>query len=130
MKASAHATFRETQFRETKLASCIAHNKQQAKQRITTTNNKTTANYVRFIQQSRRLNGLRVNRAYCNLYASLAAGQTRRNMHHHCDFEIGDTVNRWSTVLKPQSDWCMTMRADITAGEAIFRERKLDSCIR
>lgn len=133
LKASAHATSRETQFRETKLASCITSNqqqeKQQEKQRTSVANNKTTANYVRFIQQSRSFNGLRVNSAYCHLYATLAVEQTRRNRQQGCGFEIDDTVNRWSTASKPQSDWCMTMRADITAGEAAFRERKLDSCL-
>jgi hypothetical protein len=129
MNASAYATFREAKFRETKLASCIARNKQPT-QYHTTAHRKTTANYVRFIQQSRQFNGLRVNRAYCNVYAALAAQQTRHNKQQRCGFEIDDRVNRWSTVLTPQSDWCMTMRADITAGEATFRENKLDACVR
>jgi hypothetical protein len=132
MQASAHATSREAKFRETKLASCVAKNQQRPKQQAVYSplGRKATKNYTRLIQLSKTLEGKRVNRAYCNLYASVATYQTMRNKQSRCGFDIGDTVNRWSSAFAPQSNWCMTTRSSITAGEATYREKKLASCIR
>jgi len=132
MKASADATSGEAKFREIKLASCLARNQKQPKQHPKgfPVGHKTTQNYHRFIQLSKRLNGQSVNQAYCNLYASLATHQTRRNNQNHCGFDIGDTANRWSSALAAQSTWCMQVRSSITANEATYRENKLASCTR
>jgi hypothetical protein len=132
MKASAHATSKEAKFRETKLASCVARKQQRSKQQPTHSplGRKATKNYDRFIQHSKKLKGQRVSRAYCNLYASVATYQTRRNNQHRCGFNLGDTANRWSPAFAPQSNWCMQVRSSITAGEATYREKKLSTCIR
>ena len=134
MKASAHATSTEASFRETKLASCIARKKQRPQKNTTHSSHsplgrKATAHFTSLIQHSQRLKGVRVNRAYCNLYASVAVQQTRRNKQHRCGFEVGDRVNRWSPSFAPQSNWCMKVKAAITANEATFRETKLASCV-
>lgn len=132
MKGSAYATSKEAKFRETKLASCVARKKKTANQRTAHSplGRKATPNYINFMQQAKKLKGVRVNQGYCNLYASLAVQQTRRNQQHHCGFDIGDRANQWSPLWKAQSNWCMTTRASITSNEAKFRETKLASCIR
>ena len=132
MKASAHATSREAKFRETKLASCVARNQQPSRVQAarTPSGRKATQHYHRFIQLAKKLKGQRVNRAYCNLYASVATHQTRRNNQYRCGFNLGDTANRWSSAFAPQSNWCMQVRPSITAGEATYRENKLASCVR
>ena len=131
MKASAYATSKEAKFRETKLASCITRKQQRPKQQLTQSplGRKATKNYDQFIRHSKKLKGKHVNRAYCNLYASVAIHQTKRNNQYHCGFNLGDTANRWSLVFAPQSNWCMKVRSSITAGEAIYREKKLSTCI-
>ena len=132
LQASAHATSREAKFRETKLASCVARKQQRPRQQAARlpSGRKTTQYYNRFIQLSKKLNGQHVNRAYCNLYASVATHQTRRNNQHRCGFNIGNTANRWSSAFMPQSNWCMKVRSSITAGEATYRENKLATCVR
>ena len=124
MKASAYATANEAKFRETKLATCL-----KKKQQNTSNKRNTTSQYRRFIKQSKHLKNIRVTRSYCNLYAALAVQQTQRNKQYRCGFERGDTVNRWSTARVAQSNWCMTIRASITAKEATYRENKLASCV-
>lgn len=78
-----------------------------------------------FAVLSKTLKGKPVNRTYCNLYASLATYQTKRNNQHRCGFHLGDTTNRWSSAFPPQSNSCMQVRSSITAGEATYREKKL-----
>ena len=135
MQASAYATSKEAKFRETKLASCLAEKQHQSKQYPTRSplaykaTNKATKNYNRLIQDSKKLKGQYVNRAYCNLYASVAIEQTKRNHQYHCGFNLGDTAHRWSSAFKPQSNWCMKVRSSITAAEATYREKKLLSCL-
>jgi hypothetical protein len=131
MKGSAYATSKEAKFRETKLASCVARKKQNPNQRTANSplGRKATANYVNFIQQAKKLKGVRVNRGYCNLYASLAVQQTQRNQQHRCGFDISDRANQWTLLWQTQSNWCMTARASITSSEAKFRETKLAYCI-
>lgn len=132
MKVSSYATSREAKFRETKLASCIAKNQQRNRANSTRnpTNRKTTPNYRRFIQWSKKLNGQRASRAYCTSYAKLATQQTKRNNQYHCGFNRGDTANRWSSAFAPQFNWCLQVRPSITAGEASYRENKLAVCVR
>ncbi|MCK5812699.1 MAG: hypothetical protein KAH03_00505 [Cocleimonas sp.] len=132
MKGSAHATSKEAKFRETKLASCVSRKQKKSNQQAihSPLGRKATANYVNFMRQAKKLKGIRVNRNYCNLYASLAVQQTRRNQQHQCGFDIGDRANQWSPLWKAQANWCMTTRVAVTSNEAKFRETKLASCIR
>lgn len=91
---------------------------------------KATSGYTPFLQLAEQLKGQKVNQRYCNLYARLAAEQTKRSRQYKCGFNIGGKNSQWSTAFAPQVNWCMGASAYATSKEARFRETKLASCIR
>lgn len=109
---------------------CNSHHKTaQRDKKYSPLGRNATTNYMQFIRYANRLKGKRVNRHYCNQYATLAVKQTRRSQQAQCHFNVNIPNGQWSTSFTPQVNWCMKSSAYATTNEAQFRETKLASCV-
>ena len=99
-----------------------------------------TRGYKGFLRHAGRLKGIsfleekKKFAKYCKRYANLAVRQAKRRIDEGCSDVItpfnNDAARQWSLKKAPQAAWCRTVSAHATSKETIYRERRLEDCLK